>query len=119
MGMARSSIPYDQLILPCRRIHRGGVQAQTKGPHDFQHRAELRIAVRRQRPIKAFSSNASLSRKLAHAFGAGDVAERFGDDAMVAVLQGSLEVSGDVAWVFEQRGVVISSCPDFLAGQQS
>jgi hypothetical protein len=96
-------------------IHGGSVQAQTKGPHDFQDRSEFRIAVGRQRPIKAFSADTSLSRKLAHAFGAGDIAKRLGDDAMITVFQGSLEVSGDVARVSEQRGVVISSRPDFLA----
>jgi hypothetical protein len=119
LGMARFPIPYGELILPCRRIHWGSVQAQTKGPYDFQHRAEFGIAVGRQRSIKAFSSDTCLSRKLAHAFGAGDVAERFGDHAMVAVLQGSLEVSGNVTRVFEQRGIVIPSRPDLLASHAS
>jgi hypothetical protein len=35
---------------------------------------------------------------------------------MVAVLQSSLKISGDVARVFEQRGAVVSSCPNFLPG---
>lgn len=90
------------------------MQAQTKGPHDFQHRTEFRIAVRRQRPIKAFSSDTRLSCKLAHAFGAGDIAESFSDNPMVAVFQGSLKISGNVTRTLEQGGIVISSCPDFL-----
>lgn len=91
------------------------MQAQTKGPHDFQDCAEFWITVRRQRPIKALSTDTCLSRKLAHAFGSGDITESFSDNPMVAVFQGGLEVSGNVTRVFEQRGIVISSCPDFLA----
>lgn len=91
------------------------MQAQTKGAHDFQDCSEFRIAVGRQRPIKAFSTDTCLSRKLAHAFGTGDIAKRLGDDTMVAVLQGSLEISGNITRLLEQGGVVISSCPDFLA----
>ena len=90
------------------------MQAQTKGPYDFQHRPEFRITVRRQCPIKAFSSDTCLPCKLAHAFGASDVAESFGDNPMVAVFQGSLEISGNVTRILEQRNVVISSRPDFL-----
>lgn len=84
------------------------MQAQAKSPNNLQYGAKFWIAVWRQCPIKALSSHACFPCKLTHALGPGDIAERFGYHAMVAILQRGLKISGNVTRVFEQSGVVVS-----------
>lgn len=50
------------------------MKLQSERPHYFEYGGEFRIASRRQRFIKAFTSQAGVSSNLRHSLGAGDIA---------------------------------------------
>ena len=62
-----------------------GAELQAESPDDPENRVQRRIAFPRERLAEMFPGQAGIVRDLRHAPGAGDVAQRLGDERSVAV----------------------------------
>ena len=81
---------------PVRIEHRFGAQLQAQSPDDPENRVQARIAFSRKRLVETFAGEAGIACDLRHALGAGDVAQRLGNERGVAVglLHAGFQVSG-------------------------
>ena len=76
--------------------HRLGAQLQAQGADDPEDRVQTRITFSRKRLVETFAGQAGIACNLRHALGAGDVAQRLGNERGVAIglLHASFQVCG-------------------------
>jgi hypothetical protein len=87
-----------------------GVQLDAQSADDAENGAKLRIAARGERLVEALAAESGLPSHLGHALGARDVPESRSDDARIALLECSFEVSDNVGIALQMVGRVPSFC---------
>src|ERR1039458_5913010 len=80
---------------------RGGVEAESQGVDDAEDGGEFGVAVGAEGAIETLARDAGFAGNLSHAAGAGDDAERVGDEGRISCFEDLGHVGGNGLFVVE------------------